>query len=170
MTQKNKRRTIMNGRIAVRDDDTEFVLVRYDGLRVTTKSTDKMREMLAAGNAEYFDRLLDDILATEAKRKHHHAKAEQTIKQIQEAAARGIPIEEMIIPNADPNKPPRRIVRIMPLWKRAHCWLSRVISLHKAPKGPRQTYGPFYLGILPPVEVVTKSMTAPVTEGDDAPK
>ena len=145
------KRALTNNHITVRDNDLEFIVKRSDGLRIAWKPDDSDRAAMKAENIDFFEHRMDEILAAQSQMKDYKRRVEEETKAIIEAQKAGMPIEQCEV--VRPGEKPQRFVRIMPWYKRLHCWLSRRITLHKAPDGERHRYGPFYLGLLP-VEVM----------------
>lgn len=163
------KRQITNGHIIVKDRDLDFLIRRSDGLRVSYKPDDADRKALAAQSVDFFERRLDDFIAGKAQFKHLEAKVEQERAEIREAARKGIPIEQVEKDPEYPGAKPVTYIRVMPWYRRLHCWLSRPISLHKRPEWmTRSRYEPFFLGILSakpkPAPMCRQCKSAPAVE------
>lgn len=124
-------RHLCNDRVRVIDKDTHFIITRLsDGLYVRHKTNQTARDMMKCGTIAYFEKLIDDSITADIKRKDAIRKNREELKRIQEAQRRGIPTESCII-QPDKTQPPVRLLRIVPwyrrLWARvAKLWQPKV--------------------------------------------
>lgn len=157
MSTKIARRTITGDGFRVVNKDTHFIITR-DGAKVRVKqgTNDVARTAHACADIVYFKNVWDETMAQDAKNKKQAERQLTELKKVEAAAKNDIPIEQRIIKTPNGLK---RVVWVMPWWKRALRWLKGMIM-------PAQVEVP-----LPGKVVVspTGSATAPQNDLTPAP-
>lgn len=112
------KRSCNDGTLFVRDRDTVIsVLCKKRNIQTKLKPSDAHRAAINNGDVDYFRRILDDAIAADIAKRDAHRKNKEEMKRIEEAQKRGIPVESAIV-QPDRTKPPFRLVRIVPWYRR----------------------------------------------------
>jgi len=119
------RRTICGDGYRVINKDTHFIIT-LEGAKVRVKSptNEVARTAHAVADIGYFRGVWEDTMAQDAKNKKHAERQMQELKKVEAAAKADIPIEQRLVKTRAGVK---RLVWVMPWWKRALRWLKRKI-------------------------------------------